>query len=199
VRLYAAPAATRQSIIGDTAVAPFTLAAAASRSPHHALSYRTMPPRAWIAIVVMLIGPASLSAQDLAPGSRVRVSVPGRSPLLGTLVRMSGDSVWVRGAAGVESRPLTRTPPAVLEVSRGSRSHTLTGALVGLAVGTLVTVGFLAAFCSDRDTLCDGDEQVRAAALLGLPAVAVGTGIGALVRSERWEVAPFQLGLSLEF
>jgi hypothetical protein len=58
--------------------------------------------------------------------------------------------------------------------------------LVGAGVGAAITVLFLSGFCGG-DTLCDGDEQVRAAAIFGIPSIAIGAGIGALIRTERWE------------
>jgi len=116
---------------------------------------------------------------------RLRVSRPERSPLVGTAVRWSGDSLWMAlpGLALPTAVPLLGSK---FEVSRGMRSRVVLGAAIGTAVGAVVTTVFLTQFCGG-DTLCDGDEQLRTAVIFGLPSVALGAGIGLLIRRESWE------------
>jgi len=138
-----------------------------------------------------------LAPQDasLAPGKRVRISRPGHSVLVGTLVRGSLDSVWVALPGQTMAAPIPLIG-STLEVSRGQRSRVVPGALIGLAIGAVVTTSFLAAFCGG-DTVCDGDEQVRAGLILGLPPVALGAGIGILIRRENWaRVGPSTAGVA---
>ena len=52
-----------------------------------------------------------------------------------------------------------------------------------------MTALFLSVFCGG-DTVCDGDEQLRAAAIFGLPSLALGAGIGAMIKVERWAPLP---------
>lgn len=133
-------------------------------------------------------------AQGPKSGDRVRVvQAEGRvNPIVGRFIRSAPDSIWLTVAERKEPLAVPLGPLTKVELSRGHRSRVGVGALVGAVVGTAVTVGFLTGFCGG-DTLCDGDEQVRAAALLGLPCVAAGAGVGALIRIERW--SPVGLGL----
>jgi hypothetical protein len=133
----------------------------------------------------------SSSAQSVQPGDRIRVTRGDRlgDPLIGRLVRLARDSVWLlpRGLPVPVSMPLG--PGVRLDRSLGRKSHIVTGALVGAGVGAAATAFFLSVFCGG-DTVCDGDEQLRAAAIIGLPCLAVGAGIGAMITVERWAPLP---------
>ena len=146
-----------------------------------------------LGIIVLILGRAGpISAQPLEPGDRIRVTPldgPGH-PLVGRFVRSTPDTLWFR-PAGHSSALTVELGPRV-RLDRGLRSSRIrTGALIGAGVGAAITVLFLSGFCGG-DTLCDGDEQLRAAAIFGLPSLALGTGIGALIGVERW--APVSLG-----
>lgn len=147
--------------------------------------------------VLVLGGPAhALHAQGsiVQVGDRVRVTGSDTgTAVVGTIIRQSADSLWLAAASG-DTLPLAPTS-ARLERSQGMHGHALTGALIGGAVGTAATLFFLSQFCGG-DTLCDGDEQVRAAAVFALPALAAGTIIGALTKSERWEPVVLVGGLA---
>jgi hypothetical protein len=144
------------------------------------------------ALGVALVGlPRPAPAQDLVPGNRVRVTLRGgvTAPLVGTLLRASVDSLWVAPQGQAQPTAVARGAAIRLERSLGRRPHTLTGALVGAGVGAGITLLFLSRFCGG-DTVCNGDEQVRAAAILGLPCVGLGASLGALIRTERWARLP---------
>ena len=64
-----------------------------------------------------------------------------------------------------------------------THSHTLTGLLIGSAVGLAATGLFLAAFCGDPDTECGADEYGRAFVIIAVPAAAAGALIGSLVHT----------------
>jgi hypothetical protein len=97
-----------------------------------------------------------------------------------------------------------------VELSLGEKSKVVTGAAIGFGVGATASLLFLAGFCGG-DTVCGGDEWLRAFAIIALPPTLVGAGIGLLIRTERWrevELAPqaalrrlraprWQVGLSL--
>lgn len=146
------------------------------------------------ALGALLLGlPCPGQAQDLAPGDRVRVTSRGSvtTPLVGTFLRATSDSLWLTPQGQAQPTGVAFAAGIRLERSLGRRSHTITGALVGAGVGAGITLLFLSGFCGG-DTVCDGDEQVRAAAVLGLPCVGLGAGLGALIRTERW--APLPVG-----
>jgi hypothetical protein len=70
------------------------------------------------------------------------------------------------------------------QVSLRTRSHTVTGLLVGAVVGVAATTVFLIGFCDDPDTQCGIDEVGRALVIIAVPAAAVGALIGSLIRTE---------------
>jgi hypothetical protein len=108
------------------------------------------------------------------------------TPTTATVAGWRADSLLLDIAGGAElAVPLTALTR--LEISRGHKSKVVTGAVVGLLVGTAATAAFLAGFCSDSDTLCESDEVFRAFAILALPPTAIGAVIGLAIRVERWE------------
>ena len=134
----------------------------------------------------------STSDSVVRPGDRIRVGGAGPGgTLIGTFVRSTKDSVWVQRVDRPDTVSVALGSGIRLERSLGRRSRVGTGALIGAAVGAALTVAFLSGFCGG-DTVCDGDEQVRAVLVFGLPPVAIGAGIGALIRVEHW--GPLSLG-----
>ena len=135
-------------------------------------------------VLLLALAPERSAAQALRPGERIQVRRPYRSTLTGQFLRATEDSLWLRSPEhGNLAIPLG--PDVRVERSLGKRSKVAVGALIGAAVGAGATVTFLTAFCGG-DNLCNGDEQVTAIALFGLPPFALGAGIGALIRTERW-------------
>lgn len=166
--------------------------------------------------VLLLATPGTLAAQradDLTPGTRIRVSAPRTSldPYVGSLVRLSAESVTLAVESGESALTLRLARVRRIEVSGGEKPKVVTGAAIGFGVGAAASLLFLAGFCSDPDTVCGGDEWLTAFAVIALPPTVVGAGIGLLIRTERWrEVEPapraalhplraprFHLGLSL--
>jgi hypothetical protein len=129
----------------------------------------------------------------LEPGHRVRVwhSDPCcRSPLTGTLVSVSGDSVVLRAAEAAPPRAISRT--FVRSVQRaytagdyGMRGMGL-GALAGLGTGAVV--GHLASSCGD---IPDGCFTIFGAAvggvLGGFVGLVVGYAVGRAIPRQDWE------------
>jgi len=108
------------------------------------------------------------------------------TPTTATLSGWRADSLLL-DLAGGSTLAVPRSALTRLEISRGRKSKVMTGALVGLLVGTAATAAFLAGFCSDSDTLCESDEVFRAFAIIALPPTAIGAAIGLAIRVERWE------------
>ncbi len=135
--------------------------------------------------------PAGLTAQNppVRPGDRVRVTRPARSPLLGRVERLTRDSLWIAREPGGPAVGISLGERLRLERSLGRKGHALQGALVGAGTGVVATLLFLEGFCGG-DNLCDGDEEVTAAAIFVSPATLAGALIGSLVRSERWSFVP---------
>jgi hypothetical protein len=185
-------------------------------SPSLSVLGRLLVFLAWAALMAwaILVRAAPASAQD-APdaaglvvqgGDRVRVL----SPALGTervearVIALRGDTLVLSGALGPGGRAETALVPIssvhTLDVSRGTASNAWKGAKIGAGIGAALglVVGIAA---MAEDTSCQpgewcldvdiGAEAIPVGMLgFGLFGGLVGTGIGALSRSERWESVP---------
>lgn len=172
--------------------------------------------RAALVVALLLAAPGALEGQrpeELAPGSRVRVTAPRyfAEPYVGSLVRLTSDSITLHPESGGSALTLSLARVHSLELSAGEKSKVVTGAAVGFGLGATASLLFLAGFCGG-DTVCGGDEWLRAFAVIALPPTLVGAAIGLMIRTEQWRVVqhparapqPFhtprwQLGLSLPF
>jgi hypothetical protein len=155
---------------------------------------RTTP---FISAVLLLTGAHLVAAQtapNLAAGSRVRVHVTGPKArvLAGRLISATPDSV--RLLARQDTIALAIADVASLDVTKGRRTQTGKGALLGAGIGAgLGLVLGLAASAEGCSGFCTetGPEEIGAAMLL---LGGVGGGIGALVgaasHTDRWVPAP---------
>lgn len=108
---------------------------------------------------------------ELPPtGARVRVVARGIAPgpVVAAVAGRHTDSL-ILDLEGGRRRAVPVTSITRLEISRGRKSKVVTGAAMGLILGTAATGAFLAMFCSDPDTLCESDEVLRALAIIATP------------------------------
>ncbi len=158
-------------------------------------------PRDGIALALtalLFATPGALRAQradDLAPGTRIRVTAPRSSldPYVGALVRLSAEAITLAPDHGDSQLTLPLNRVRRIEVSEGEKSKVVTGAAIGFGVGATASLLFLAGFCASSDTICGGDEWITAFAVIALPPTLVGAGIGLLIRTERWREVEFAL------
>lgn len=163
-----------------------------------------MYQRAPVVLVALLLVPTiPLLAQGdgLAPGTRVRVwpacaapadsdSVQPCTPVVGQLLAIGPTSVLIQ-PEGRPAEALSRGASTRLEVSDGSRHHTLlglgAGAVVGFGVGMILAAraGCDSGIFGDRGS---EDEHLCAAfGIVSIPAgAALGAVVGRLIGSERW-------------
>lgn len=159
-----------------------------------------MSLRAGPALVALALVPLSLHAQGgLTPGVRVRLWPDCRAseaskagpcaPVVGRLVSIDTGRVLIqRAGAPAEAFPLE--PSTRLEVSAGSRHHTLlglgAGAVVGFGAGMLLAsnAGCANGFFGSAET---EDDVCGAYGIVAIPVgAALGAVVGRLIRSERW-------------
>ena len=143
--------------------------------------------RRWITATLLLslgaIAAEARAEQESLLGSRVRVrTVQLGEPQVGVLAGSTVDDLILETGAAASSVKIRRSDVVKLEVSRGTRRHTLEGLLAG-AVAWGAIVGLVAAF----DTL---DESGVGEPLFIGGMLAAGAGIGTLVKTERWERVP---------
>ena len=156
------------------------------------MSLRTLLP-----LLALLLPHAVLSAQDsgLAPGTRVRVweacagehETRSCRPVVGRLVAPADDNLLIEDARGT-TRRIDPAAGVRIDRSAGYRRHTLlglgAGALMGLGTGAVLVSGCTQGGRGEDDGLCNIYYLVTVPAGAGL-----GTLIGALTRSERWQPA----------
>lgn len=151
------------------------------------MSLRTMLP-----LVAALSLSLPLHAQDstLAPGTRVRVlsacdttaAHTGCDVVRGQLLSRTGSELLIQDADGAEHR-VNLSSTVQVQRSAGFRRRTLLGLGIGSAVG-LATGALLLADC----TTGGEDDALCAPRLAAVPAgMVLGTLVGFLTRSERWE------------
>jgi len=160
------------------------------------------------AVLSCLIGiPPVASAQSVPPalGARVRLTTPcalvsqpvperrNWCVLVGKLLEWRADSIdlEVKG----DRRSYNLSTESLVEVSRGFRSRTRQGAVIGFVVGAGST--FLLFHTSGSTDPCDASanqDAIGSAGCLGIYALGglAGAGLGALIgsriRTERWQM-----------
>ncbi|UCF19031.1 MAG: hypothetical protein JSU87_14030 [Gemmatimonadota bacterium] len=137
---------------------------------------------------------------SVVPGDRVRVTAPRMdlNKSVGSVAALHTDTVVfdVQDRSDALGVPLAHVTK--LEVHRGQKSMAGRGALIGAGFGTAIGLGLAVAICSgDNCTSASGDQYglaIAAAVVLGVGAVALGAGIGALAgltsKTDRWENVP---------
>jgi hypothetical protein len=144
-----------------------------------------------IAIVVAcpVVLPAQGPVLQPAPGQRVRVEREAGPLLTGNVVAWSGDTVRIQAEATREVTAVPRGSILRYEASagrdrwRGARRGAFIGGVLGAAV---VAAGVASDLSCDECFVPISVFAVPAGVALTL----IGTGVGAMIGTERWEPAP---------
>jgi hypothetical protein len=132
-----------------------------------------------------------LGAQALGPwvGLRVRAAPHQGGSIVGTVLRLTDDTLVLQPGAGGAPQPLAFGDLGRLAVSRGTYGHAREGALLGILIGGLV--GTVVASASGDS----GDPFARLNVLMGTMVGAtggalVGAAVGSGTRTEVWSDLP---------
>jgi hypothetical protein len=149
----------------------------------------------WCAIVLLCLATASATAagadaplqQSLTPGMRVRILAPDVFPskVIGTVDKVSDDSVTLNVPGHNEPVSILRQKIARLDVSDGPRSRGVDAA-IGAGIGAVIgAAGCALANGSGRGHIVSTGDVAGACALLG---AALGASIGvAIPPGEHWK------------
>jgi hypothetical protein len=130
---------------------------------------------------------------ELEAGHRVRVHLfQPRSKVTGHVVRVTADTlVIIPEEDAPHEIALSATNVRRLELSRGLRSRTGRGALLGFLAGAVGGYVGLAAFCGDSG--CIGAVALLAVIPAGaLFGAGIGAGVGSQIRTERWQAVAWR-------
>jgi hypothetical protein len=149
------------------------------------------------AVLLVALGRPDASAQVrpwVGLGSRVAVPVAptpdagyGNEWWVGTLERITADSLYLRLEKAEQTRAMLRGSVSRLRVSSGTEGHAETGLLLGALAG--IPVGYGVATTQKKPTgwgeVISG-EQAAGFALSWVACTAVGGVLGAIIRTDRW-------------
>jgi hypothetical protein len=136
----------------------------------------------------MLATPARAQGQaTVAPGARVRVTVgaPWSEQYTAKIEAIHGDTLLLEGGA---TRVMLFRFLERLEVSRGRRGHPWRGAWIGGIAGVVGGIPAMYAICTYAG--CEVAGLVGGAAAFGAAGALIGAGIGALIKTDKWEEVP---------
>ena len=148
-----------------------------------------------VAATAALLLASALSAQpDIAPGTRVRVTVRanvlpgGAGQRIGTVTSTSGDAFLVRVERSTDTLRLSYADLTRVEVSLGRKTRKLRGAIIG---GLLTGSAFVSMACAFSNGSCDISKDVGGFlayyAVGAIPGVIIGTAIGSRLHGpEQW-------------
>ena len=150
-----------------------------------------------LSIVPLLLGAQSGQTIDrLAPGSRVRITAPGKPARPATLIVRRPDTLLVRWDDSIGSEPVPLADISRLDVSLGQhrsvRRNAGIGALIGVVGGAILGAATYSP-CTDTGLLAcymEPDSRGQAAVYGGAAGGALGVVVGALTglpKRERWE------------
>ena len=162
-----------------------------------------------LAALMISSRPATAQNAGIAEGSRVQIATPGAKRVSGIVRSVTADSttIFVDGDGGI--RRFLNSDVTDLRVSRGKTAlaGAKRGAIWGGGMGTALAIVALVTPEPDQTygNHVSNDELALDMFLAGL---LWGTGIGALVRAEHWDVVPLRtrtsalsgsVGLSVAF
>jgi hypothetical protein len=157
----------------------------------------TITPRSALMTAIVelfLVGAVDAAYGQADSGSRIRITTDVRSPkpMVGTLVSADSDSLRLTSAK--DQRLLTVPTRSVvrLQMSRGQRTSTGRGALIGALAGgvTALVLGVAASTENDSWVEVGGPEIAAAMGILGLAGAGIGALIGSVSHHEHWDSVP---------
>ena len=149
-----------------------------------------------IALISLLaVGQPQLVAQEIAPGSEVRLLVTPSHDIRGSLLEWDADTLRLEdpGSGFVHTVPNFEIERLRVSEPRSRGQGAVRGLLIGSVVGAL-SVGTLGAATSCEGSFCFSKGQVfmLGAMLGGVGGGGIGTAVGAAWPGKRWVDVPIE-------
>jgi len=148
-----------------------------------------------IAVTALLVSPGAACSQEMSvkPGTRIRITElqAGAQPRSGIVVAAVADTVVLKLDNGGATVAFHKATLSRLELSRGRKTNTARGSMIGRIVG--VTAGVMAGLVTCD---CSGDAAWTAVSVTGgiiaggFGGAAIGGLIGSVYTTERWSELP---------
>jgi len=151
---------------------------------------------AFVLICIFAGAPTDIVAQEsfvLEPGERVRVTAPTCG--LGLSSHVTQFRALRAGTLVLDTSECAVASVTGLDVSRGQKSNTTWGVVIGFAAGALGAI----AYCSQdknefsnegKCVLFDDDTTLLQVLIFGAGGGLVGGFVGYLIKTDRWEAVP---------
>lgn len=147
-----------------------------------------------LVLILLACSNSAISAQEtpVRTGDRVRVTHSHSQTTTGTLLALDQQilTLDVSGSSGIQIR---RSAVTKLEVSRGQRSKTVAGALIGAGAGFVVGTLIVAAGLSSNDNVSRDTNKTGIALAGGALGAGAGLLIGGIIgasKKDLWEEVP---------
>ena len=124
---------------------------------------------------------------------KVFPAMTGAEPVIGEVVKLAYDTLVIVPKGNGSAQTFYSSDLRKIEVSQGTRSEWLRGGWIGAASGSVAGVILGAVSCNEPKGFLSCSSPSGAALVLGVLGGAVGfgmgAGVGALIKTERWEDA----------
>jgi len=161
----------------------------------------TFLPVLFLLILVYSLEIIAHAPAQIVAGERVRISVSSfikdqtpyqsQEKFTGVVVAFHNDTLVLNIEGDCDSVAIPFRSIEKIEVSRGRKSNWLTGLVIG-SIGGALTLGLIATQEAGKESQTAGTYFLEGAAVGGLVFGVVGTGVGAFIKTERWEEVPLE-------
>ena len=141
-----------------------------------------------IALILLAHSAPAQTPDSIPAGTRIRLICPSKGTITGAVLHWTPDAVGLKVPGQASTVSIPWSDVSAVQVCNKRRSNAGTGALVGLALGTVVA-GYMA-FCTEYEDPGAGLVFLLGAVGFGLPGTCIGAIVGSCIRTDVWSEVP---------